>query len=183
MPPSEASGKLEAALFEGGASEAARGRVDYRACLQSFIDETNAFKALVDLVMVEARFLDDEETLTFLHSCVSDAPHRVAVPPTPFHIDELLADTPLLGGVAPKLGALFVKVLSVRAFVSDTEPGLLDALNRLGVPYRWTTRVIPMDREEARKEIEKIRKRWFSKRKGILTLLARGALSRGSHAS
>ena len=171
LPPSEASGKLEAALFESGGEDRGRGRVDYRACLQSFIDETQAFKALLDLVMVEARFLDDEETLTYLHSCVSDRPHRVAVPQTPFHIDEFIADAPLLGGVAPKLGDLFVKVLSVRAYVSETEPGLLDALNRLGVPYRWTTRVIPMDREDARKEIEKIRKRWFSKRKGILTLL------------
>ncbi len=171
LPPSEASGKLEAALFEGAGDESTRGRVDYRACLQSFIDETQAFKSLLDLVMVEARFLDDEETLGCLHACVSDRPHRIAVPPTPFHIDELVADAPLLGGVAPKLGDLFVKVLSVRAYVSETEPGFLDALNRLGVPYRWTTRVIPMDREEARKEIEKIRKRWFSKRKGILTLL------------
>ncbi|MGQ0531690.1 MAG: conjugal transfer protein TrbE [Caulobacteraceae bacterium] len=171
LPPSEARGKLEAALFEGARDDAARGRVDYRACLQSFLDETQAFKSLLDLVMVEARFLDDEETLTYLHSCVSDRPHRLAVPPTPFHIDELIADAALLGGVAPKLGDLYIKVLSVRAYVSETEPGFLDALNRLGVPYRWTTRVIPMDREDARKEIEKVRKRWFSKRKGILTLL------------
>lgn len=171
LPPSEASGKLEAALFEGAGNDAERGRIDYRACLQSFVEETQSFKALLDLVMPDARFLDDEETLTYLHSCVSDRPHRIGVPSTPFHIDELLADAPLLGGIAPKLGDLFVKVLSVRAYVSDTEPGLLDALNRLGVAYRWTTRVIPMDREDARKEIEKIRKRWFSKRKGILTLL------------
>ncbi|MBY0565981.1 MAG: conjugal transfer protein TrbE [Hyphomonadaceae bacterium] len=170
LPPSEASGKFEAALFEG-ANGASAARIDYRACLQSFIEETQSFKALLDLVMVEARFLDDSETLTYLHSCVSDRAHRVAVPSTPFHIDELIADAPLLGGIAPKLGDHFVKVLSVRAYVSETEPGLLDALNRLGIPYRWTTRVIPMDREDARKEIEKIRKRWFSKRKGILTLL------------
>lgn len=170
LPPSEASGKLDAALFEG-ANDDARRRVDYRACLQSFVEETDAFKRLLDLVMVEARFLDDEETLTYLHSCISDRAHRIAVPRTPFQIDELLADAPLLGGVAPKLGDLFVKILSVRAYVSETEPGLLDALNRLGVSYRWTTRVIPMDREDARREIEKIRKRWFSKRKGILTLL------------
>lgn len=171
LPPSEASGRFEAALFESAGDEATRGRVDYGACLQSFIDETQAFKSLLDLVMVEARFLDDVETLSYLHSCVSDRAHRVAVPQTPFHIDELVADAALLGGVAPKLGELFVKVLSVRAYISETEPGFLDALNRLGVPYRWTTRVIPMDREDARKEIEKIRKRWFSKRKGILTLL------------
>ncbi|MEZ5997026.1 MAG: conjugal transfer protein TrbE [Hyphomonadaceae bacterium] len=171
LPPSEAAGRLEAALFEGANTDASTTRVDYRACLQSFIDETQAFKTLLELVMVHARFLDDDETLSYLHACVSDHPHRIAAPSTPFHIDELVADTSLLGGVAPRLGDVHLKVLSVRAYVSETEPGLLDALNRLGVPYRWTTRVLPMDREDARKELEKIRKRWFSKRKGILTLL------------
>lgn len=168
LPPSEAAGKFEAALFEGAASTLA---IDYKACLSSFIDETGAFQALLDLVMTEVHFLDDAETLTYLHSCVSDAPHALAVPHTPFQIDDLISDSPLLGGLAPKLGELYLKVLSVRAYVSETEPGLLDALNRLGIPYRWVTRVMPLDREAARQEIEKIRKRWFSKRKGILTLL------------
>jgi len=161
---------LEAALFESASSPAAVG-VDYKACLQSFIDETQSFKSLLDLVMSDVAFLDSAETLTYLHSCVSSNPHTVAVPSTPFHIDDLISDSPLLGGVAPKLGDVHLKVLSVRAYVSETEPGLLDALNRLGIPYRWVTRVMPLDREEARTEIEKIRKRWFSKRKGILTLL------------
>src|SRR6185295_9747171 len=30
---------------------------------------------------------------------------------------------------------------------------------------------LPLDRQEARSELEKLRKRWFSKRKGLLTLL------------
>lgn len=170
LTPSERRGRIEAALFEG-AREDRRNFIDYRRCLETFIEETEAFRALLELIMTEVRFLDDEATLTYLHSCVSDRAHRVRVPKTPFHLDELLADAPLLGGVAPKLGDLFVKILSVRAFVSETEPGLLDALNRLAIPYRWTTRVMPMDREAARVEIEKIRKRWFSKRKGIMTLL------------
>ncbi|GAM97345.1 conjugative transfer protein TrbE [alpha proteobacterium U9-1i] len=170
LPPSEAAGRFESALFEGAAAQAALS-IDYRACLQSFIDETEAFKALLDLVMVDVAFLTNAETLTYLHSCVSDRAHAVAVPSTPFHIDDLIADSALVGGLAPKLGDQFLKVLSVRAYVSETEPGLLDALNRLGIAYRWVTRVMPLDREEGRQEIEKIRKRWFSKRKGILTLL------------
>ncbi len=170
LPPSEAAGRFEAALFEGAANNVANA-IDYKACLQSFIDETEAFKALLDLVMIDVAFLDNGETLTYLHSCVSDRAHAVAVPSTPFHIDDLIADSALVGGLAPKLGDHFLKVLSVRAYVSETEPGLLDALNRLGVPYRWVTRVMALDREEGRHEIEKIRKRWFSKRKGILTLL------------
>ncbi|MBL8550989.1 MAG: conjugal transfer protein TrbE [Hyphomonadaceae bacterium] len=170
LPPSETSGRLEAALFDNGGHSSTVG-IDYRACLASFIEETQSFKALLDLVMNEVRFLDGAETLTYLHSCISDRPHPIAVPPTPFHIDELISDSALVGGIAPQLGELHLKVLSVRTYVSETEPGLLDALNRLGVPYRWVTRVMPLDREEARSEIEKIRKRWFSKRKGILTLL------------
>jgi len=170
LPPSEAAGRFESALFEGAASQAALA-IDYKACLQSFIDETEAFKTLLDLVMIDVAFLSNAETLTYLHSCVSDRAHAVAVPSTPFHIDDLIADSALIGGLAPKLGDNFLKVLSVRAYVSETEPGLLDALNRLGIPYRWVTRVMPLDREQGRQEIEKIRKRWFSKRKGILTLL------------
>jgi type IV secretion system protein TrbE len=170
LPPSETSGKLEAALFENGAVSAAIG-IDYKACLKHFIEETQSFKALLELVMCEARFLNGAETLTYLHSCISESPHPISVPPAPFHIDELISDSALVGGVAPRLGDLHLKILSVRAYVSDTEPGLLDALNRLAVPYRWVTRVMPLDREDARSEIEKVRKRWFSKRKGVLTLL------------
>lgn len=167
LPPSEAKGRLEAALFDAPARE----RIDYRACLEQFIAETDTLKDLLDLVFVEARFLDDAETLTFLHDAISDRPHPVAAPGTPFHIDTLIADAPLVGGAAPRLGSKHLRIVSVRAYVSATEPGLLDALNRLPISYRWVLRYLPLDREDARREIEKIRKRWFSKRKGLLTLL------------
>lgn len=106
-----------------------------------------------------------------LHDCVSDRAHAVAVPDNGFHIDALVADAPLIGGLQPRLGGKALRVISVRSFVTATEPGLLDALNRLPLGYRWVTRFLPLSREEGRHEIEKIRKRWFSKRKGLLTLL------------
>ncbi len=167
LPPSERSGKLEAALFDDGQVS----RVDYRACLDRFITETQTLQDLLALVFTQARFLDSDDALTFLHGAISDRPHRVAAPPTPFHLDELLADSPFLGGAAPKLGVQHLRTISVRAYVAETEPGLLDALDRLGVSYRWVTRYLPFDREGARREIERLRKRWFSKRKGLLTLL------------
>ena len=43
--------------------------------------------------------------------------------------------------------------MSVRSFVTETEPGFLDALNRLAISYRWVSRFIPLDREEARREL------------------------------
>ncbi len=170
LPPAERQTKLESVLFEG-ADKSPRAPIDYRQHLERFEHESEQILALLEALAPEAHWLSDEETLTYLHNCISDRPHRVAVPDTPFHLDALLPDAPLVGGLAPRLGAQHLNVISVRAFVSETEPGLLDALNRLAVSYRWVTRFIPLDREAARRELEKTRKRWFSKRKGLLTLL------------
>ncbi|MFZ2028825.1 MAG: conjugal transfer protein TrbE [Vitreimonas sp.] len=170
LSPAERQGRLEGMLFEGGVAPSVQG-IDYRFHLERFIEESDQLMALFETMMPEARWLSDEETLTFLHDCISDRPHRVAVPATPFHLDALLPDAPLLGGLAPTLGKKRLRIISIRSFVTETEPGLLDALNRLPISYRWVTRFLPLDREEGRKQLEIIRKRWFSKRKGMLTLL------------
>ncbi|MEZ5994158.1 MAG: conjugal transfer protein TrbE [Hyphomonadaceae bacterium] len=169
LPPAERQGKLESVLFEGG--ERPAGGVDYQLHLDSFVERTDQLMALLETMMPLARWLSDEETLTYLHDCISDRSHRVAVPTTSFHLDALLPDAALIGGLAPKLGAKHLRVISVRSFVTETEPGLLDALNRLPISYRWVTRFLPLDREEARKELEKIRKRWFSQRVGLGAML------------
>lgn len=169
LPPEEKQSRLEALLFEGGSKASA---TDYRAHLARFTEETDQFRMALEPLMPEARWLGDEALLGFLHDAISDRRlARIRVPETPFHLDELLIDTPLLGGLAPKLGAHHLRILSVRSFVSASEPGLLDALNRLPVSYRWVTRFLALSQEEARREIERTRKRWFSKRKGLLTLV------------
>ncbi|HRE44648.1 MAG TPA: conjugal transfer protein TrbE [Terricaulis sp.] len=169
MPPAERQEKLEHLLFEGG--EPSAGAIDYRRMLTTFEAASDTLLNLLETTAPEARWLNDEETLTYLHACISDSPHRVAAPKTPFHIDALISDTEFVGGLKPRLGRHHLAIISIRAYVTETEPGLLDALNRLPMSYRWVTRFLPLDREEARREIEKIRKRWFSKRKGLMTLL------------
>ena len=50
---------------------------------------------LLNGVMPEIAWLDDSQTLTYLHATVSIHRQRVAVPEVPFHLDALLADCPL----------------------------------------------------------------------------------------
>lgn len=76
------------------------------------------------------------QTLTYLHDCVSTRRHPVAVPEVPMHLDALLADEPLVGGLAPMLGKMHLRTLSVRGFPTSTWPGVLDDLNRLGFAYQ-----------------------------------------------
>ncbi|MGE6036686.1 conjugal transfer protein TrbE, partial [Klebsiella pneumoniae] len=79
----------------------------------------------------ECRWLDDGETLTYLHACVSTKIHRVRVPEIPMYLDALLADEPLTGGLEPMLGDQHLRVLTIVGFPSATTPGILDDLNRL----------------------------------------------------
>src|SRR3546814_5167890 len=76
-------------------------------------------------------------------------------------------------GLFPKLGNHFIRTISVRSYPTSTRPGMLDLLNSLGVSYRWVCRYLPLDKEDARKEVETTRKRWFAKRKGIGAMIKR----------
>jgi type IV secretion system protein VirB4 len=48
---------------------------------------------------------------------------------------------------------------------------LLDDLNRLGFAYRWSTRFLCLDKTESEKELRRLRRQWFAKRKSIVALL------------
>ena len=139
--------------------------------LRGFIDRTDRVLALLDGFMPECRWLDDAGTLTYLHSTISTNRHRVRVPEVPMHLDALLADQPLTGGLEPRLGDQHLRVLTIIGFPTATTPGLLDEMNRLPFPYRWSTRAILMDKTDATRLLTKIRRQWFAKRKSIAAIL------------
>ena len=167
LPPAEDAARAEGWLFEGKAV----GGVDPREALATFIDRSNRVLQLVEGFVPEVRWLDDGETLTFLHSTISTKVQRVAVPETPMHLDALLVDQPLTGGLEPRLGSHHLRTLTITGFPSVTFPGLLDELNRLAFPYRWSTRAIMLDKSDATKLLTKIRRQWFAKRKSVAAIL------------
>ena len=167
LPPAEDAARAEAWLYEGRTREGA----DWRAALAGFIDRTDRVLALIEGFMPEAEWLDDPETLTYLHSCVSTRRQRVRVPETPMYLDAILVDEELTGGLEPRLGRAYLRTLTIMGFPSQTWPGLLDDLNRLAFPYRWSTRAICLDKTDATKVLDRIRRRWFAKRKSIMAIL------------
>ena len=150
--------------------DAEKGR-DWRAALASFMATSDRALDLFASFMPEVRALDDSETLTFLHGTISTRAHVVAVPDTPIYLDALLADTPLTGGLEPRLGQTHVRTLTVLGFPSMSRPGILDALNHQDFAYRWVTRFIALDKSGATKALTRLRRRWFNKRKSITALL------------
>ncbi|MEJ0066191.1 MAG: conjugal transfer protein TrbE [Caulobacteraceae bacterium] len=167
LPPAETAGRAEAWLYEGRGDRS----LDWREILRGFADRTDRVLALAEGFLPEAAWLDDAETLTYLHSTVSTRRHRVRPPETPMHLDVVLADEPLAGGLEPSLGKAHLRVLTIAGFPTATWPGLLDELNRLAFPYRWSTRAICLDKTDAVKLLAKIRRQWFAKRKSIAAIL------------
>lgn len=167
LPPTEPSAQATGWLYQG---RAARG-VDWPETLRVFIDRTDRILGSLDHGMAEARWLSDGETLTYLHATVSTVRQSVAVPATPIYLDALLASQPLVCGLEPRLGDEHLRVLTVVGLPTETWPGLLDDLNGLAFPYRWTTRAIFLDKLEASRLVTRIRRQWFAKRKGVAALL------------
>ena len=167
LPPAEDASRVEGWLYEGRAQTG----VDPWELLRGFVDRTNRVLQLVEGFMPEVAWLDDGDTLTYLHSTISTRAQRIRVPETPMHLDALLADEPLAGGLEPRLGAHHLRTLTVVGFPTTTHPGILDELNRLAFPYRWSTRAILLDKTEAVKLLTKIRRQWFAKRKSIAAIV------------
>ncbi|MBY6243774.1 conjugal transfer protein TrbE [Methylosinus sp. Sm6] len=167
LPPEEDASRAENWLYEGRAQDG----VDPWELLRGFVDRTNRVLQLVESFMPETEWLDDGETLTFLHSTISTRRQRVRVPETPMHLDALLVDEPLTGGLEPRLGNAHLRILTIVGFPSVTHPGILDELNRLAFPYRWSTRAILLDKTEAVRLLTKIRRQWFAKRKSVAAII------------
>jgi len=168
LPPAEDAARAERLLYEG---RDRKEGTDAREVLRGFVDRTDRILQLVEGFMPEVGWLNDEQTLTYLHSTISTRRQRVRVPEIPMYLDAVLADQPLTGGLAPVLGSSHLRVLTIVGFPSVTTPGILDELNRFAFAYRWSTRAIMLDKLEATRLLSKIRRQWFAKRKSIAAIL------------
>lgn len=143
---------------------------------QTFLDKTlsdfnKEFKQIFNLletIFLEIKELDDDETYSYLHSCVSTKTNNIKVPEVPYAISNYICDSDLLGGLKPKLGNKELRCLSIKGFPNYTIPGFFDKLNRLNIEYRWITRFISLSKLEAISKMEKKYKNVFSSRVSLL---------------
>ncbi|WP_116091847.1 conjugal transfer protein TrbE [Sphingomonas crusticola] len=168
LPPADAEDAAGRSLVQRPDGAKAR---DWRAELARFVAESLRLFDLLDHVLAEIRLMSADETLTYLHGAISTRRHAVRLPETPFYLDVLLADTPLTGGLAPRLGDMHLATLTITGFPNLSRPGLLDALNHLGFEYRWMTRFLALDKKAASRALTRIRRQWFNKRKSVTALL------------
>ena len=170
LPPEDSMGRAASLIIENAPTGQGSDSM-YRIALRDFQGVVRQVGDILAGFMPEIRELNDDETLTYLHACISTKRHPVKSPDVPFYLDAMLTDDDFQAGLFPKLGNHFIRTISVRSYPSTSTPGMLDRLNSLGVSYRWVCRFLPLDKEDARKTIDKTRKQWFAKRKGVAAMI------------
>jgi len=166
LPPEDRQTKISNLLIQQDKADE-----DYQKSLNYFINTSERFADILKDFMFEVSFLNDAETLSYLHNTISPKPQKIAPPEIPMYLDAYLADTPLIGGIAPRLGDYHLRTISVLGFPASTLPAILDQLNQLPICYRWVTRFIPLDKVEAESQLKRYKRQWFAKRKGLWHLL------------
>lgn len=148
--------------------------------VEQFVSTVSELADIMRGVFADISELDDAQTLTYLHSTISTSNHPVRVPEVPMYLDGVLADVPFTPGDIPMLGEHYIPTCTIAGFPTTTLPGILDGLNHLALEYRWVTRFICLDKQDARRELERYQQGWLQKRKSVATMLKEEATKQES---
>lgn len=173
LPPVEHEEKVSGWLFEGknqSSAGAARALARFNAKISAFED---TFKALFPVERLRRIEFDidgfpyvHDNLLRYLRRCVTCEDHPFALPECPAFLNDMIASQDFRGGIEPSVGQYHLRVIALDGFPRTSFPGILGALDTLPIQYRWNTRAILMDTEEARSFLDKTRKKWRSRIRG-----------------
>jgi type IV secretion system protein TrbE len=174
LPPEQREERVKGFLFEGQRQikSGAQKTLEYfKSRVASFED---LFSSLFQVRRLKGRRFADEagfphvhdDLLRYVHRCVTMAAHPMSLPTVPAYLNDVLGTQDLVGGIAPKIGTKHIRAIAVDGFPRASFPGILGALDNLAIEYRWHTRAILLDPEEARGLLDKTRRKWRSKVRG-----------------
>lgn len=166
-PPKDSEEKLKTMVVEGRKQK----EVDAEDSIEAFHETVMKLYSTFQSLRIPVEFLDADETLTYLHSTVSDNARPLRLPKKPMLLDQYLYDAPLYGGLEPRIGKKHVRVISPIDFAKDTVFGYFDQLNQMDFPYRWVTRCYCMTKQDALDELDSVRKKWKGKLQSIISLI------------
>jgi type IV secretion system protein VirB4 len=180
LPPSDTESRFAAFLVEGdklrSETSATRALATFNAALREIEDNLSSSLRLKRL---RARTVTDDaghtytldDLLAHLSFCATANDHPVRRPAIPAYLDAVLGGVDFFGGLKPRVGDRHIRTVAITGFPNESYPGVLEALNRLTMPYRWSNRFIFLDPVDARKRLETYRKKWFAGRLSMRSIV------------
>ncbi|APO69867.1 conjugal transfer protein TrbE 1 (plasmid) [Rhizobium gallicum] len=103
-----------------------------------------------------------DELFQFIRFCVTGENHPVRLPEIPMYLDWLVT-AELQHGLTPTVENRFLGVVAIDGLPAESWPGILNSLDLMPLTYRWSSRFVFLDEQEARARLERTRKKWQQK--------------------
>ncbi|MEO6012131.1 MAG: conjugal transfer protein TrbE, partial [Devosia sp.] len=103
-----------------------------------------------------------DELFQFVRFCMVGETHPMRLPAIPMYLD-WLATAELEHGLSPQIDGRSLAIVAIDGFPAESWPGILNALDLMPLSYRWSSRFIFLDEQEARRRLERTRKKWLQK--------------------
>jgi type IV secretion system protein VirB4 len=103
-----------------------------------------------------------DELFQFVRFCITAENHPIRLPDIPMYLDWLVT-AELQHGLAPKIENRFLGVIAIDGLPAESWPGILNSLDLMALTYRWSSRFVFLDEQEARAKLERTRKKWQQK--------------------
>ena len=114
-----------------------------------------------------------DELVNYLHFALTGEAIELNIPPAGAYLDAVLGGRELWAGDTPKLGEQFIACVAIEGFPMESWPQILDALDHLAIPYRWSSRMIYLDQHEMLAELRQFRRKWKQQVRGFVSQIFR----------
>lgn len=176
LPPVESEERLKAWVFDG------RGKNNSgvaRTILERFKAKIDLFENVFSSLFRVERLkrVEVEDDFGFVHShdrllryfrrCLNGEDFPFFLPEIPAYLNETLGTDDFSAGVEPRIGNKHLRIIAIDGFPRASFPGILGEIDSLPMEYRWNTRAILLDPEEAGGILDKNRKKWRSRIRGF----------------
>lgn len=103
-----------------------------------------------------------DELFQFIRFCITGENHPIHLPDIPMYLDWLVT-AELQHGLTPTIENRFLGVVAIDGLPAESWPGILNSLDLMPLTYRWSSRFVFLDEQEARSRLERTRKKWQQK--------------------
>ena len=181
-PPMRRKSKLADLIYDDDPSErqSPADRI-LQAFQKAITDFEDAIGDAVKLERMRAYVVTDrhgrehlrDELVNYLHFALTGEAIELNIPPAGAYLDAVLGGRELWAGDTPKLGDQFIACVAIEGFPMESWPQILDALDHLAIPYRWSSRMIYLDQHEMLGELRKFRRKWKQQVRGFVSQIFR----------
>jgi type IV secretion system protein TrbE len=193
LPPVESEERLRGWVFEGRTDSGANVA---HLVLERFKSKVDLFHNVFASLFRVNRLKRVDQTddfdfpqchdglLRYFRRCLTAGDYPFASPEIPAYLNETLAADDFCAGVEPRIGRKHIRVIAIDGFPRTSFPGILGEIDSLAMEYRWNTRAILLDPEEAGVILDKNRRKWRSRIRGFKDQILRsqsGAVNLYAH--